>query len=144
MRALLDVNVLIALFDEDHVFNERAHVWLEAHGDAGIATCPLTENAVVRILANPGYSKTLRLTPADVIGVLGDFLASQNHAFWPDSLSVCSIKAFDARRILGSRQLTDIYLLGLAVANRGTLATFDDRIARSAVHGAKPAHLTVI
>ncbi len=69
MRALLDVNVLIALFDQDHVFHDRAHLWLEANAAAGIATCPLTENGVVRVISHPKYSSSLRLAPGDVIAI---------------------------------------------------------------------------
>ena len=67
MRALLDVNLLIALLDPDHVFHERAHDWWEANRSAGWASCPLTENGVVRVMSNPNYSRQLRLTPAAVI-----------------------------------------------------------------------------
>lgn len=144
MRALLDANVLIALFDEDHVFNDRAHVWLENHGSAGIATCPLTENALIRILTHPGYSKSLRVTPVELINALDDFLTNHDHVFWPDNLSLRTATNFDPHRILGSRQLTDIYLLALAIKNGGTLVTFDDRIAASAVRKFRPKHLIVI
>ncbi len=144
MRALLDANVLIALFDEDHVFNERAHVWLEGHAHLGIATCPLTENALIRILSHPNYSKTLRCTPADLIDALSEFAASQDHVFWPDSLSFRNVGAFDPSRILGSRQLTDIYLLSLARQNDGCLVTFDAHIPLSTVPGARSEHLVVI
>ena len=44
----------------------------------------------------------------------------------------------------GHAQVTDVYLLGLAVAHGGTLATFDRSIPLGAVSGARPSHLTVI
>ena len=144
MRALLDANVLIALFDENHVFNDRAHTWLEAHAEEGIATCPLTENALVRTLTLPNYSESLQCTPAEIIGALSDFVAAHDHEFWPDSLSVRSGKDFRTKRILGSRQLTDIYLLSLAVAQRGRLVTFDSKIPLSAVPNAKTNNLVEI
>ena len=53
LASLLDVNVLVALFDPDHVHHEAAHVWFAATRGAGWATCPLTENGVVRVLSNP-------------------------------------------------------------------------------------------
>ena len=104
MRALLDVNVLIALSDEDHVFNERAHAWLEKNAPAKIATCPLTENGLVRVLSNPGYSRSLRLTPALIIGRLSQFLASHDHEFWNDDLTLREATIFRSDRILGFRQ----------------------------------------
>lgn len=144
MRALLDVNVLIALFDEEHVFNDRAHVWLENNADSGIATCPITENGLVRILSHPKYSKTLQCTPAELIKSLAEFVSNQDHLFWPDDLSIRSTKNYDPRRILGSRQLTDIYLLSLAVKNQGRLVSFDNNIAASAILNSRPEHLLVI
>lgn len=144
MRALLDANVLIALFDENHVFNERAHVWLENNATFGIATCPLTENALIRILSHPKYSEILRSTPAELIDALAEFVGHQDHEFWPDSLSIRANQHFDRQRILGSRQLTDIYLLSLAVTQNGRLVTFDNRIAASAVPESQPKHLAVI
>jgi uncharacterized protein len=144
MRSLLDVNVLIALFDENHLFNHAAHEWLEAHAESGIATCPLTENGLVRILSNPGYSKKLRIHPGDVLRRLGDFQLSHDHEFWSDSLSLCDSKVFCREHILGSKPLTNIYLLGLAVQQNGRLVTFDARIPLNAVVGAQPEHIDTI
>jgi predicted nucleic acid-binding protein len=50
VRALFDVNVLIALFDPAHVHHESAHAWWKANQSSGWATCPLTENGFVRVL----------------------------------------------------------------------------------------------
>jgi uncharacterized protein len=144
MRALLNANVLIALFDEAHVFNERAHAWLETNAANGIATCPLTENALVRILANPNYSAELRVTPAELIEILSEFISHHDHEFWPDDLSLRSPHVFIPQHILGARQLTDLYLLGLAVQHGGRLVTFDERLATSAVRKASSKHLAVI
>ena len=144
MRALLDVNVLIALFDPDHVFHERAHLWLEENSGAGIATCPLTENGVVRILSHPGYSKAIRITPAEVVRRLGRFCKSQDHEFWPDSLSLRDTEVFRVESLLGPRQLTDLYLLALAVKEGGCLATLDERITSAAVVGATAGQVVVI
>jgi toxin-antitoxin system PIN domain toxin len=144
MRALLDVNVLIAIFDPDHVFHERAHGWLEKNGPMGIATCPLTENGVVRVISNPKYSPSLRLSPGDMIERLNRFCEAQDHAFWPDGASIRDSGIFVQDRILGSRQITDVYLLGLAKKHGGRLVTFDEGITISAVIGATPGHLEVI
>jgi toxin-antitoxin system PIN domain toxin len=143
MRALLDVNVIIALFDPDHAFHERAHMWWAANRKPGWASCPLTENGVVRIMSHPGYSTKVRFAPGDLIGRLRQFAAQSNHEFWPDDISVRDEKIFAAERLHNSRQLTDLYLLALAVAHRGRLVTFDQGIPRSGVPHATEAHLCV-
>lgn len=144
MRALLDVNVLIALFDEDHVFNERAHEWLEASAAGGIATCPHTENGAVRILSHPGYSKVIKLSPARVIGMLDRFVSRHDHEFWGDELSLRDGRVFDVSRLLGHRQVSDVYLLALAVRHGGRLVSFDGSVTASAVRGFRKDHLFVL
>lgn len=144
MRGLLDVNVLIALFDVDHVFHERAHRWLEKNASQGIATCPLTENGVIRVISHPRYSASMRLAPSAVIERLDSFCGAQDHEFWADAISIRDLRAFSRDRILGSRQITDVYLLGLAKSKEGRLVTFDEGIAISAVPGAKAEHLLLI
>ena len=144
MRALLDVNVLVSLFDEDHVFNERAHEWLAANAGRGIATCPHTENGVVRILSHPAYSKVLNLSPARVVGMLSHFTNRQDHEFWPDEISLRDGAIFDVGRLIGHRQVSDVYLLGLAVRRGGRLVTFDDSVGFSVVRGFRPEMLVVI
>lgn len=144
MRSLLDINVLIALLDANHAFHQRAHQWWGANKNAGWASCPLSENGVVRIMSNPGYSQSLRLTPADLIGRLKLFSDQTDHEFWPDDVSLQDGTIFVAERMHSSRQLTDIYLLGLALAHSGRLATFDQGIPLSAVSTAKAANLQII
>lgn len=139
--ALLDVNVLIALFDPDHVHHEAAHTWFAANRSAGWSTCPLTENATVRILSNASYSG-VHETPEAVRNRLASFCGSGDHEFWPDSISLR-----DGRFALGSAtfgQITDLYLLGLAAERTGRLATFDRRIPIRAVTNADLAALEVI
>ncbi|MGE3841115.1 MAG: TA system VapC family ribonuclease toxin [Vicinamibacterales bacterium] len=144
MRSLLDVNVTIALLDPDHVFHERAHRWWAAQKRFGWASCPLTENGVVRIMSNPAYSAAARFTPGDLIARLRLFAARTNHEFWPDSLSIRDENVLVAERVHGARQLTDLYLLALAVNRGGRLATFDRSVPLSAVPSAESRHLTVI
>ena len=143
MRALLDLNLLIALLDPDHVFHERAHAWWAANGRTGWASCPLTENGVVRIMSNPGYSRQLRLTPGDLISRLAGFAAQTDHEFWPDDVSLRDTTAFDHARLHSPRLLTDLYLLALAVRRGGRLVTFDEGIPIAAVHHAAARHLVV-
>ncbi|HEY4414830.1 MAG TPA: TA system VapC family ribonuclease toxin [Verrucomicrobiae bacterium] len=144
MRALLDVNIIIALVDPDHAFHERAHAWWSANARRGWASCPLTENGVVRIMSNPGYSQKARFTPDDLIQQLRQFTQQSNHEFWADTISLRDEKCLLSERIHSSRQLTDLYLLALAVKHQGRLATFDQGVLLSAVCRAEPANLCVV
>lgn len=144
MRSLLDVNVVIALLDPDHVFHERAHAWWAEHDRAGWASCPLTENGVVRIMSHDRYGERAGFSPADLIGLLSDFVRETDHQFWPDDVSLRDATVFAADRIHGSRQVTGLYLLALATAHTGRLVTFDTAIARSAVPAATSEQLVVL
>jgi toxin-antitoxin system PIN domain toxin len=141
--SLLDVNVLVALFDPAHSHHEPAHEWFEAHRDGGWATCPITENGLVRVVSHPAYPGR-RTTLADAIERLEAFRGSGEHSFWPDSQTIRDAAVFRPRHIGGHRQITDVYLLALAVANGGRLVTFDRSISRAAVAGARSRHLHVI
>jgi uncharacterized protein len=141
--ALLDVNVLVALFDPDHVHHELAHDWFADYRQQGWATCPITENGLVRVLSNPTYAGS-PLRPAAVASALAQFRASGEHMFWPATLSLTDERVFDLSVASGHSQLTDVYLLGLAKTMSGCLATFDRTIPVKAVLGATAAELQVI
>ena len=144
MRSILDVNVVIALLDPDHAFHERAHAWWAAHEQAGWASCPISENGVVRIVSHLSYSPSTHFTAGELIARLRTFVEHTNHEFWPDEVSIRDAGAIVADRIHGGRQVTDLYLLALAVRHRGRLATFDQSIPISAVPAATPANLIVV
>lgn len=141
--ALLDVNVLVALFDPDHVHHEAAHRWFAASRASGWATCPLTENGVLRILSNPAYSGGAEALDA-VARRLSGFCASGQHVFWEDSVSLRDERVFKRPLPIAHRQLTDVYLLGLAKARGGRLASFDRRIPLHSVVRAGAADLELI
>ncbi len=143
MRALLDVNVIIALFDPDHAFHERAHAWWAKNAKRGWASCPLTENGVVRIMSHPNYSEKARFTPGELIGRLRKFAEQSDHEFWPDDISLRDENIFAVERMHSSRLLTDLYLLALAAKHEGRLVTFDQNIPLSAVSKAKAGNLCV-
>ena len=142
MRALLDVNVLIALLDSDHVHHAAAHAWLSANVEYGWASCPLTQNGCIRILAQSAYPGSL--PAAAVADRLAAATAAPWHEFWPDSLDPVGSGLIDWEAILSSRQVTDSYLLALAVRHAGRLVTFDRSITPRVVSGAQPQHLLVI
>ena len=142
MRALLDVNVLIALLDADHSLHAPAIRWFGANAKEGWASCPITENGCVRVMSSPGYPSPLPV--GAVIARLAEAAANPSHAFWADDVSLLDPRVIDPARIHGPRQVSDLYLLGLAVKNRGRLVTFDRSIALEAVRGAERRHVLVL
>ena len=142
MRALLDVNVLVALLDGGHLHHRAATSWLAAHVRQGWASCPITQNGCLRILSLPGYPNPQ--PAAQVARRLATAVAEGSHAFWPDDVGLLDKDRLRWDRILGPRQLTDLYLLALAVRHGGTFVTLDQAIDPAAVPGATPKHLTLI
>jgi toxin-antitoxin system PIN domain toxin len=142
MRALLDVNVLVALFDPDHVFHAVATAWWRDNEMSGWASTPITENGVVRTLSRRSYTNPVRL--ADAISILRQWTTPPHHMFWPDDLSILDDSAIDQQRLYGPGQTTDVYLLALAVRHRARLVTLDKAITRNAVRGAAPEHLVLV
>lgn len=142
-RALLDVNVLLALFDESHLHHVASRSWLQRNIAHGWASCPITQAGFIRIISQPGYSRPIPIPTA--IELLGSATRSTHHEFWPDDVSLLDGDLFDPQKIHGSRQLTDLYLLGLAVKHGGVLVTFDATIPLSPIlHPSAAKHLVRI
>lgn len=139
MRALLDVNVLIALLDADHVSHATAMEWFANHAQGGWASCPITQNGCVRVMCHPAYPNAP--SAQLVIERLASATSNSVHEFWPDDVSLLDEATVDATRIHGPRQITDVYLLALAVKHNGRLVTFDGSIPHAAVKGATGRHL---
>lgn len=139
MRSLLDVNVLIALLDADHSLHTPATAWFTRHARDGWASCPITQNGCVRIMSHPGYPNALPVR--SVIERLGEAANNALHQFWADDVSLLDVTIADPARIHGPRQLTDIYLLALAVRHGGCFVTFDQAVPLEAVRGAQTQHL---
>jgi toxin-antitoxin system PIN domain toxin len=129
---LLDVNVLIALIDPTHVGHDAAHSWFSTTGGGSWATCPITENGVIRIVGHPNYPNSAG-SPAAVAPIIAQLRARPGHVFWRDDLSLMASDLVDVAQIATPAQVTDTYLLALAVANDGRLATFDRRLSPAAV-----------
>ncbi len=141
MTYLLDVSVLVALFDQEHVNCSLARDWFKRLDGGDWATCPITENGVLRIMGCRSYPGSPG-SPAAVAVFLAALVARGGHVFWPDSISLRDAGAVLPDRLLSSAQLTDTYLLALAGRNGGKLATLDRRIAVAAVpDGARHLHL---
>lgn len=141
--SLLDVNVLVALFFADHVHHDLAHDWFADHRHEGWATCPLTENGLVRVACQQPSDDVL-VRPADVIAKLQRFCRDKLHRTWTDSVSLTDATLFAPQFISGHRQVSDVYLLGLAKKMGGRLATFDRTIPVKAVRGGTAELLHVI
>lgn len=142
-RVLLDVNVLIALLDDAHVFARRANAWIEAT-PRSIATCPIVENGAIRIMSAPSYSATHRATPEQISDGLRSLAEALDHEFWADDISMLDKAIVDFSRLHGHRQVTDAYLLALAVRRGGAIASFDTALPLTAVRGASRKHLLAI
>lgn len=143
MIALLDVDVLVALFDPAHLHHEAAHAWLEANGGSGWATCPITENGFVRVVSHPGYPGR-RVAVADALDRLGTFTDSEHHHFWPDSTSLRRRSRLDTGHLDGHDRVRPAYLLLLAVQNGGRLVTFDAEVPLEAVPQVEAEQLVVL
>ena len=135
---LLDVNVLIALADPAHVAHDTAHGWFAQHGHKSWASCPMTQNGLLRIVGHPRYPNSPG-TPAAVVATLTSLCVLPGHRFWPDDISLMDTQRVDASRLLTSAQITDSYLLALACAHGGHLATFDRKLVVDAVKGGAKA-----
>jgi toxin-antitoxin system PIN domain toxin len=131
---LLDINVLIALMDPAHILHERAHRWFSATGRRAWASCPITENGVLRIVGHARYPNSPG-SPAAVAPLLAELLALRGHEFWPDDVSLLDRRWVRGESLLRSAQVTDSYLLALARAHGGALASFDAHIAADGVAG---------
>lgn len=142
MRALLDVNVLVALLDADHASHGAAASWFRAHAKLGWASCPITQNGCLRVMSHPSYPG--RVAVQAIAGRLREATAAPIHEFWPDDVSLLDPEAVDPARIHGPRQVTDAYLLALCVRHRGRFVTFQPNVSLDAVPGARSAHLVAI
>lgn len=142
MRALFDVNVLLPLFDIAHIHHAPARNWWALHKSTGWASCALTQNGFVRVISKAAYQRPIALQTA--LSLLTEQLQEADHEFWPDDISITDATVFDRSNILGPNQITDVYLLGLAVKHGGRLVTFDRGLPLKAVRGAEARHLVVL
>ena len=135
---LLDVNVLIALVDPAHVQHDQAHAWFARTGSKAFATCPLTENGLIRIAGHPRYPNSPG-PPSAVVPSLAAMRGLPGHRFWPDGLSIADEGFFASGLLSSHSRVTDSYLLALAHANGGRLATMDRKLATDVARGGDAA-----
>ena len=138
MRYLLDVNLLVATLDPDHVHHDVALHWFNDTGSRAWATSPIVQNGVVRILGAASYA-AIPFGCGEVAGLLATWCASPEHEFWSDDVSLLDHRLVDRTRLTSPGRITDSYLLALAVARGGQLATLDRRLSPAAVAGGEQA-----
>ena len=142
MRALLDIGVLLALLDSDHLQHQAGRQWFEREVRHGWASCGVTQNGFIRILSQPSYPSPV--SPGKALQLLALATSSGHHEYWPSDISILDDTIFDRSRIHGPKQVTDAYLLGLAAHHGGRFVTFDRGIASTAVRTAGPDNLVVL
>lgn len=142
MRALLDINVLLALLDSDHVDHQHAQEWISSEIQHGWASCAITQNGFVRIVSQPRYPNPV--SPSQALDRLSRAASTNHHEYWPCSISLTDQHIVDRSRVHGPRQVTDTYLLALATANHGRFVTFDRSIPLTVVPAAEESNLTVL
>lgn len=142
MRALLDVNVLIALLDASHVHHQLVRAWLSANIRQGWASCPITQIGCIRIMSQPAYPNPH--APAEIAERLRLAASDRHHVFWAADTNLLAESRVDWRGVLSARHATDVYLLALAAERRGRFATLDRHVPIGAVPGAEARHLVVI
>lgn len=139
---LLDVSVLVALSDAAHEFHDAASTWFNRVRAEGWATCPLTENGLVRILGHPSYPGGPG-SPARARPLLQALTRTPGHEFWADDLSLADPASFPSLAGTTAATLTDLYLLALAVHHGARFATFDRRIQPTVITGGAGALVQV-
>lgn len=137
--SLLDVNVLIALCDGRHEHHGVAAQWFVEHAATGWASCPLTQNGAIRILSTPAYPGARPVS--QVLAQVAALCSQAHHRFWPDAVSLVQPGILNPQHVLGPRQLTDAYLLALALHHHGRFVTLDGGIPLQAVQGTTAEHL---
>ena len=142
LRALLDVSVLLAIIDAEHDFHSNGRDWWQRNREHGWASCPLTQNGFLRVIFQSAYARPMPLLEA--VRTLQASTAGPLHQFWPDDLTLLDTGAIDYSRLLGHKQITDVYLLALAVKHGGRFVTLDRRVTLGAVRGAGPEHLVAV
>lgn len=127
-KYLLDLNTLIALAEPEHEFHKVAGKWFQAEGKENWGVCPLTEAGFIRITTNPKYRSPTR-TLQQAAAILASFAEHPGYRYWPIANSWATLTAPFSARIFGHQQVTDAYLLGLAIQEHGMLVTFDAGIS---------------
>ena len=140
---LLDANLLIALTHAAHIHHAEAHAWLEQKPGRPWATCAMTQLAFVRLTSNP-HVVGEQITPAAALQALATMTAQPQHVYWPEAPEPLAMATLNSAALVGHRQVTDAYLLGLAVHQRQRLATLDRGLVTFAQAIGLAAHVELV
>ncbi|HEY7338683.1 MAG TPA: TA system VapC family ribonuclease toxin [Bryobacteraceae bacterium] len=140
-ETLLDASMLIAHLWQEHEFHAVARRWMNLNAHKGWATCAVTQAAFVRILSNPSVSKN-GVSLENALELLEVNLAHPHHHYWRDDRG--AVEAIRRVQLESHHQVTDAYLLGLALRHKGRFVTMDRRIAKLMPRGADPDALEII
>ena len=128
-RYLLDANALIALGWPAHEHHKRMLAWFRNQARHGWATTPFTQAAFVRIVSQPAFSGSA-IGPREAAELLSRNLSHRHHSFFPLDMQIAEVTALCSGGLMGHRQVTDAYLLALAIKRRCKLVTFDSGVGQ--------------
>ncbi|MGA3032071.1 MAG: TA system VapC family ribonuclease toxin [Terracidiphilus sp.] len=128
-KFLLDVNVLVALTDKNHIHHETVARWFDAHRKASWGVCPFTEAGFLRAVTRPAIGG---LSIEEATEILIRLAALPGYMFWSIPYPWTDLAAPLGDRIFGHQQITDACLLGLAIKENGVLVTLDKAITHLA------------
>lgn len=143
LTSLLDANLLIALTHSAHVHHAEAHAWFAAQPKRRWATCALTQLAFVRLTSNPKVVGR-EITPAEAMHALAAMAAQATHEYWPDAPEPLQLATLQCAALVGHRQVTDAYLLGLSALRKQCLATLDRGLVSFATAAGLAAHVELV
>jgi len=125
LKYLADVNVLIALLDEDHIHHKRVLKWFASSDKDEFGVCAFTEAGFLRVTTNPKAGSN---TIETALVALASLNRHAGYRLWSISDGWASLVAPFGQRVFGHQQITNAYLLGLVVKQGGVLVTFDKAI----------------
>jgi uncharacterized protein len=128
-KFLLDVNALVALTTEDHVHHGIVTRWFNATGRHNWGACAFTEAGLLRVATRPS---TGGRSVHEVTELLTRLAAHPGYRYWPLTASWTALAGPFQGRLFGHQQITDAFLLGLAVQQRGILVTLDQAMTHLA------------
>jgi uncharacterized protein len=132
MTYLLDVNALVALALRNHQHHGVMHAFMTAQQRRGWATCAFTQAGFVRVTsqnhtpaatAKSGMNGTFN--PRLAASALAQNTANPHHTYLPVDFDYSAVLTACSGGIVGHRQITDAWLLTLAIRNRLQLVSFD-------------------
>ncbi len=128
-RYSLDVNVFVALLAENHIHHQLVTEWFNASPSLQWAICPFTEAGFLRNATAP---RPGQITMSEATAVLARMAEHPGYHYLPISAEWHTLCSPFFRRLYGTKQVTDAYLLGLAVSEGLTLVTLDKAVVHLA------------